>query len=169
MGGDANKFRHLVDAGLGSVSATVATLPIGYTIGEARVVDQVEYNLVFNSGNSAIPPGYVAIQQGSGYSVTISSAVEVNDHIGAVVANTVSVPTANYFWGAKRGYLASGLVASAVCIVTGAQMYIGTNGNVISMPLSLITGVTPIGNVLVTVLSTTSGGGRNGGVYINLP
>ncbi len=165
------KFAHLADAGLGDISATVSSLPIGYTLGQAREYNRVDYVLAFNAGNSVIPAGGVAgAASGGGYSVTVSTVgLGIGmDHIGAVVANHTSVPTANYFWGAKKGVIASGLIASAVCVPTGVAFYIGTNGNVVALPQSVVTGMHPAGVALTTILSTTSGGGRNGSAYINL-
>jgi hypothetical protein len=172
MANSGTQHGHAVDAGLGDVgSATVTSLPLGYALGQQGHKDGVEYKLVFNAGNSAIPPGMVAgLAAGNGVnSVTVSTAAQVFAEVGAVVNNSAaSVATAAYFWGARKGYLASGLVASAVCIPSGSAFYVSTNGNVVLMPQSVITGVAIAGVAVTTVLSTTSGGGRNGAVIIDL-
>lgn len=172
MANTGTKHQHMVDAGLGDVgSAAVTSLPLGYALGMEAAKDGVTYKLVYNAGNSAIPPGmFAGVAAGNGVnSLTVSTAAQVFAELGAVVNNSAaSVATGAYFWGAKRGYLASGIVASAVCIPSGSAFYISTNGNAVVIPQSIITGVAPAGVAVTTVLSTTCGAGRNGAVIIDL-
>lgn len=161
----------MADAGLGDVSAVVASLPLGYTLGMIRHVNGVKYVLCYNDGGSDIPAGMIAtVKAGSttGYSVTVSTVSSAFNELAAVARNHAATVTTAYFWGAKEGYLASGLIASAACVPSGSAFYIGTNGNVVLYPQSVITGANPAGMAITTVLSTTSGGGRNGSVNLAL-
>lgn len=157
------------DAGLGSISATVTSLPLGYTLGDITYRNNRYYRLVFNAGNSEIPPGFCAAPLGTGSinSVTISTAAGVDDHVGAGVCDNATVATSAYFWMLTRGVVSSGLVASAACVVTGEAFQLGANGNIILMPESVITGVEVVGYAQATILSSTSGGGRNGSAYVS--
>jgi hypothetical protein len=181
MANSASRFAHAADgtalADIGSGTVTSLSNSNGsvitqYALGQEAVRDAVLYRLVYNAGNSAIPPGMIAGQlAGNGVnSVTVSTASSTWAEFGAVVNNSAaSVVTGAYFWGAKRGVLASGMVASAVCIPSGSPFYVGTNGNIVLFPQSVVTGANACGYAITTVLSTTSGGGRNGSVIIELP
>lgn len=160
--GDARETRHLVDAGMGSVSAVVANLPVGYTLGEARFVSGIKYRLVYNAGNSAIQPGYVASPGGASslgaYSVTISTASKSNHHLGAVAVKHATVTTGTYFWGAVNGEI-GGMVGDAASLPTGSAAFIGDNGTITLMPGSAVTGNVPCVWVKTTV---SNGGAANG-------
>lgn len=181
MANSPSRFSHsadgspLADIGSGvvtSLSNANGTPITQYQLGMEGYRDGVQYKLVYNAGNSAIPPGMVAAHAaGNGvHSVTVSTVAAAWAELGGAVVNnsSASVVTGAYFWGARRGYLASGLVASAASIPSGSAFYISTNGNVVLFPQSVITGTNAAGYAVVTVLSTTSGGGRNGSVIIDL-
>lgn len=156
--GDAKEIRHLVDAGMGSVSAVVATLPVGYTLGEARVVSGIKYRLMYNAGNSQIDPGYCASPATSGnglYSVTISTASRSNHHLGACVVKHATATTATYFWGAVRGEVGV-MVGDAASIPTGNAAFLGDNGKITVYPNSATTACPAIAYIKTTV--------SNGGV-----
>lgn len=174
MANTQSRFQHLADGSpLNDVGSGVASVLTGqYALGMEAARDGVIYKLCYNAGNSAVPPGMVAGQAaGNGAnSLTVSTAAAAWAEFGAVVNNSAaSVATGFYFWGAKRGFLASGMVASAACIPSGSAFYISTNGNIVLFPQSVITGTNAAGYAVTTVLSTTSGGGRNGSVIIELP
>lgn len=174
MPNTSSRFEHMADGSpLSDVGSGVHTSLAGqYELGLEAARDGVIYRLVYNAGNSAIPAGmFAATTAGNGVnSVTVSTAAGAWAELaGAVVNNSgASVATGVYFWGAKRGYLASGIIASAVCIPSGSAFYISTNGNAVVFPQSVITGTNAAGYAVTTVLSTTSGGGRNGSVIIDL-
>ncbi len=160
------KYRVIADEGMGSISAVVGTLPAAFNLGEAREYNRVEYVLCHNAGNSEIGAGRVAtpILAGAGpYSMTVSTASQGNNHIGGVVVQNTTVPTANYFWGAKRGLIA-GMVGDSVSIPTGNAMAIGDNGSIQLMPQSVVTGKVAFGLVITTV---SNGGARSGTCFIN--
>lgn len=169
--GDSRETRHLVDAGMGSISAVVATLPAGYTLGEARVVSGVKYKLIYNACNSVIPPGTVVtpltrVSANAGaYSMTLTTAVEVNHHIGAAVVVHQTMATGTYGWAAVRGVV-GGLIGDTASLPTGSAFYVGALGAVKLMPASVITGVVPIGAVITTV---SNGGAKNGNAWVSFP
>lgn len=133
-------------AGMGALntaSGTTASLPAGAVLGMAREEDGIRFRLFYNAGNSAINPGFAATPRpiGSGaYSVTVTSTSKTFDYFGACVVHHATVPTANYFWGATRGYLASGVAADAATITTGAAFYLAADGKMNLMPQSVVTG-----------------------------
>lgn len=174
MPNTSTRFEYLADGSpLYEVGSGVASVLTGqYELGNEAARDGVIYRLVYNAGNSAVPPGMFAYSPaGNGVnSVTVSTVAAAWNELGGAVVNNsqASVATGFYFWGAKRGFLASGLVASAVCIPSGTALYISTNGNAVAFPQSVITGTNACGYAITTVLSTTSGGGKNGSVIIDL-
>lgn len=146
----SNEYRHEVDAGMGGLSMTVATLPAAFTLGENRYdsVNQQKFKLVFNAGNSAINPGFAAspVPTGSGaYSVTVTTTSKTYHAIGAVLVHHATVPTANYFWGLVRGYVASGLASDATTITTGTGFYLSADGKFTPLAGSVATGNKVVG------------------------
>jgi hypothetical protein len=174
MANSGSRYPHLIDGSpLADVGSGVASSLTGqYALGIEASRDGVTYKLVYNAGNSAIPPGMIAnCPAGNGVnSLTVSTAAGVWGELANAVVNNsaASVATGVYFWGAKRGYLASGLVASAACVPSGSAFSIGANGNVILMAQSVVTATNAAGLAITTILSTTSGGGRNGSAIIDL-
>lgn len=168
------------DALLGSVSATVTHsvfgLPAGYTLGERRDEGNITYQLVYNAGNSQINPGFVATSRqvgGGPYSVTVSTASDVNAHIGAVVNHHATVPTDCYFWGVKRGFLASGLVATSITQLLGNASRISTDGAVLPVTSTAASNLVASGNMAIAFTMVSPTGGtvavRQAGVFVNIP
>ena len=138
---------------LGKVSAVVASLPAGYVLGEERYENGVVFRLVYNAGNSQISTGFLGSPiplSGGAYSLTVSTASKTNAHGGAAVCHHATATTGTYFWGAVRGYLASGLVADAVTLATGSAFYVGVNGQVngITVNSTNVSANVPIGVVI---------------------
>ena len=149
----SNEYRHEVDAGMGGLSMTIATLPAAFTLGENRYdsTNQQKFKLVYNAGNSAINPGFAAspVPTGSGaYSVTVTTTSKTYHAIGAVLVHHATVPTANYFWGLVRGYVASGVAADAATITTGAGFYLSADGKFSPLAGSVATGNKVVGVAL---------------------
>lgn len=172
MSSDNSLTRHMVDAGLGGVSAVVSSLPAGYTLGEHRVVNNVEYRLVHNAGNSAINPGLFASavpNAGStANSVTVSTVSQSWNNFAAVLCVHATVPTANYFWGAIEG---PGLKVTGdnTSVPTGSAFYISAAGQVTVQPASLQTGNYAIGvNMGGAASKTVTTGAASGDCYISL-
>lgn len=166
MAGDANETRHLADAGMGGISSVVATLPGGYTLGEARVVNGKKYKLVHNAGTTQISIGIcaspVAITGSSPNSVTVSTASQGFHHIGAVLCEHVTATTATYFWGLVRG-ATSGQVGDSASLPTGSVFALGDNGSIQVFPQSVVTGKAAVGYVITTV---SNGGARSGSTFV---
>lgn len=166
---DSTEYGYLVDAQLGSVSAVVSSLPIGYSLGQTRNISGVKYQLIYNAGNSQISPGFIGTS-GAGsvgpFSVTISTASKSNHHLGAVVCVNATATTGTYFWGAIDGRVGA-LVADTTSIATGANFYIAANGQVELMPQSVVTGNTIIGvNLGGSASKTVTTGAASGDCYI---
>ena len=158
--------RHYADAGLGSVSATVTSLPAGFTLGEMRVVDNVKYKLVYNAGNSQISQGAFGAPALSGAtpnSITVSTASQGNNHVGAVQCAHATAATASYFWGLVGGASPVGGIGDSASIPTGSAFAIGDNGSIQLMPQSVTTGKSVKGVVITTV---SNGGAYSGKIYI---
>lgn len=158
--------RHFADAGLGTVSATVATLPAAFALGEERTVDSAKYRLCYNAGNSEISTGKFATPAlaGAGInSVTVSTVTNSNAHIGAVQVAHATVATGYYFWGLFSGMSPIGAVGEAASLPTGSAFHIATDGTVTLMPQSVVTGKTIKGVVVTTV---SNGGAYSGKVYV---
>lgn len=115
---------------LGKVSGTVTSLPAGYVLGEERWENAVKYKLVYNAGNSAIAPGYLAtpITSAGPYSVTISTTSD-SMAFGAVVNYNATAATGAYFWGAVTGRMPLQCNSS---IATGGAAILSANGVVIN-------------------------------------
>ena len=166
MPGDS---RIMADAGLGKVSSTVATLPGGYTLGEVRHDGGIKYRLFCNASPDQINPGW-GFMRASGcgaYSIALTSTLDVARHIGGGVVHHATVPTAYYFWGAVRGYLASGVIGGETSISSGNPMSLQTTGCFLGCGATISTQV-PCGYVLATVTTghTGTGGTRTGSVYV---
>lgn len=168
------------DSGLGGISAVVtangAAPPAGYQLGEVRQEGGIVYQLVYNAGNSVILPGLGASSRqvgGGPYSVTVSTAIDVNAHIGLVVAHHATVPTDCYFWGAKQGFLASGLIATSITQLLGNASKINTDGCFLPVTATAASCLVASGNMAVafTVVSPTAGtvAVRQAGVVLNIP
>ena len=170
----------MADAQLGGLSACVTYsvygLPAGYTLGEERVEGGINYRLVYNAGNSAIQPGYIASPRPVGgglYSVTVTTVTGTFNHVGAVLAHNATVPTDCYFWGAYRGYIASGLVATSITQLAGNCSHIDTDGCVRPVSNTVAGAYASSGNVAIacTLLSPTAGtvAVRQASVWLNIP
>lgn len=134
--------RHFADPGL-AISQVVATLPVGFTLGELRTEGAITYQLKFNAGNSAINPGFCASPIpvfGGPHSMTVTTVSKAYNHFGAVIVHHATVPTANYFWGVRKGYLASGVAVDVTTATTGTALYIASDGKLNVMPQSVVTG-----------------------------
>lgn len=169
----SNEYRHLADAGMGGVSAVVATLPGGYTLGEVRYdkSSNLKYRLVYNAGNSQASPGFVVTPAAGSvgpYSVTVSTASKSNHHFGAGVVYNATLTTGTYGWVVIRGRV-GGLVGDASSIPTASAFYIGANGQVELMPQSVITGSVQIGiNLGGAASKTVTTGTKSGDCIIDL-
>lgn len=140
--------RVFAGGGLGGVSAVVSSLPAGYVLGEERWENGIKYRLFYNAGNSEIGPGFAGSPRpvGSGpYSITITTTSKTFDGVGACVVHNATATTGTYFWGAVRGYLASGVVADASTITTGTAFYLAANGKMNLHPQSVVTGNAVLG------------------------
>lgn len=160
--------RFFADSGLGSVSAVVATLPLGCTLGEERIESGVSYRLCYNAAaNSELRPGRVAAPQGlanaSPNSVTVTTTSQGGHHIAGVVNMHSTVPTGYYFWGAQRG-LVGGLSAVASA-ATGALLVVSDDGNVDAMVQSVVTGKVIIGFVVTSISNGT--GTKSGNCFVS--
>lgn len=157
--------RFFADEGLGGISATVATLPVGCTLGEERMHAGVRYRLCYNAGTAAISQGFVAspvcLANCTPGSVAVSTLSNHGDHVGAVVAVNTSVSAGLYFWGAFKGVI-GGMQAETVSIPTGNLISVGNAGAV--MIASVASSRMPCGYVLTTV---SNGGTANGNCYVD--
>lgn len=113
---------------LGTVSGTTSSLPAGFVLGEERWEGGKKYRLVYNNGNSQVSVGNFAVNIGSTgpYSLTVSSASDVNQHLGAVVCHNATAATGTYFWGLVQGRCA--LTTGNTSIPTGGAGYVSANG-----------------------------------------
>ena len=155
--GDNGEYRYLVDAGLGSVSSVVSSLPAGYTLGETRVVDGIKFRLVHNAGTAQASVGMVLspVTSAGPYSVSISHVSKANAHIGASVVKHATITTGAYGWGAVRGNVGN-LIAGVSSVATGAAIYISGSGQVNLMPQSVATGNVVVGRNLGASASATA-------------
>lgn len=128
------------DAGLGSISGTVATLSGGgYTLGEVRYEGNtnIKYKLFYNAGNSQIGPGYAfksTLAGTSPYSVTVTTVTETVTGAMGVVFNATA-PTGHYFWGVVEGHPVK-CVASNISLVTGVPVGLAGDGKFITTATS---------------------------------
>lgn len=150
-----------------SVSATVATIPVGCTLGEERISNGVTYKLCYNAGTAAIPQGHIAspmLANCTPASVAVSTLSRTQHHIGGVVACNTSVSAGLYFWGARKGVV-GGMVGDAASLPTGSYLIIGAGGTVTLCPASAVTGAA-FGIVITTV---SNGGTATGNCYVSFP
>lgn len=158
------------DAGLGSVSGVVSSLPAGYELGEERLEDGKLYRLVFNAGGATAEKGFVMspLKTGAGpFSMTVTTTSKTNDHVGAVVVHNATMTTDTYGWGLVRGRCQ--LAGDTASIVTGGALYIAADGQVALFPQSASTGNIVIGrNVGGTTTGTITTGAISGDAYVNL-
>jgi hypothetical protein len=169
----SSEYRFMVDAGLGTVSAVVATLPAAYTLGEDRYdkVTNLKYRLVFNAGNSQASPGFVVTPAAGSvgpYSVTVSTVSKSNHHIGAGVVFNATLTTGTYGWVVVKGRV-GGLVADNTSVPTAGAVYIAADGKVELMPQSVITGSVQFGiNLGGSASKTVTTGTKSGDCVIDL-
>jgi hypothetical protein len=100
-----SESRFFADAGLGSVSATVASLPVGCILGEERINAGIRYKLCYNAGTAAIGQGKVAapvLANCTPGSVAVSTTSRSMHHMGAVVASRVS---SDLWWAMLHHFL----------------------------------------------------------------
>lgn len=162
--------RFFADEGLGSVSATVATLPNGCNLGEERINAGIRYRLCYNGGTAAIAQGKVAspvpIANQTIGTVCVSTTSRSFHHMGAVVAVNTSVSAGAYFWGAYKG-IVGGMVGDAASLPTGSLICVGDSGAITLFPAgSTATGWIPVGFVITSV---SNGGTATGNCFIDIP
>lgn len=160
--------RHMVDAGLGTVSAVVSSLPAGYTLGEARMESGQKYRLFYNAGNSQISPGFCFTPATSAgpYSITITTTSKTFDNVGAGVVYNATATTGTYFWGVVRGRVP--VVGDASSVPTGSAFYIGADGAVELFPQSVVTGNVVVGiNLGGAASKTVTTGAKSGDCIVN--
>lgn len=163
------------DEGLGSISACVTNLPAGYTLGERRVEGGIEYKLVYNAADSQIIPGLVASPvplSGGPYSVTVTTVTGLGNEAGMVVCHNATAPAATYFWGVTRGYLASGLIATGTCLVTGFAIQVAAGGSVTGVSTNAVSSYAKSGGVAIGQVFNGPLAGtvavRQGSVFVNV-
>lgn len=126
-------------------------------LGYRKWVDGKEYVRVYNDCNSTIPPGYgVVLQSGvSGYSITLSSVTSADIVVG--VAQSISMPTANYGWVVSKGITPIEMGATSGSVAAGGLVEIGANG--LFVPVSNTTGnkAPAVGKALAAIVSSASG------------
>lgn len=128
------------DGIVGGISSVVATIPAGIKLGEERFHNGVYYRFMYNGGNSAINPGFIASPKslGSGavnvgpFSATVSTVSQTAHALGAVVNQHSTVPTGYYFWGAFRGYPVRG-AANVRSFISGSKLAVGDDGGFCTM------------------------------------
>lgn len=162
--------------GLGEVSATVSSLPVGYVLGEERLDGGINYRLCYNAGNSQISVGFMSQRVfggGGPFSMTVSTVADVNAHVGAVLAHNATVPTGHYYWGAYRGYIASGLIATTITQLAGNASRLSTDGAVLPVTSTAASALVASANMAIafTVISPTAGtvAVRQASVWLNVP
>ena len=163
------------DEGLGGISATVTSLPVGYTLGERRQEGNIDYKLVYNAGDAQVAAGLVLSPvplSGGPYSVTVTTVTGLGNEAGMVVNHHGTVPASSYFWGVTRGYLASGLVATGVTLATGFAIQVAAGGSVIGISTNAVSSYAKSGGVAIgTVLNGPTAGTvavRQGSVFVNV-
>lgn len=164
------EYRHLADAGLGSVSAVVTSLPAGYTLGEARFDSGIKYRLIYNDGGEQISQGFACKPKGSvgPYSMTVTTTSKTFANIGAGVAHNATITTASYGWIAVQGRIS--VVGDASSVPTGSAFYVGSDGKVELMPQSVVTGNVVVGvNIGGAASKTVTTGARSGDCIVSFP
>lgn len=170
--------RVFVGGGLGPISATVTSLPVGYTLGEERWENGIKYRLFYNDKTQAIPGNFMSPMplNGGAYTVTVSTTSGSNNHIGACLVHNATALASSYFWGAVNGYIASGCFATGVTLLTNLMFVMGPNGSVNPMTLTIasntIAGFIGSGNIPMggCINGPTAGtvAVRQASIYINL-
>lgn len=88
-----------------------------------------KYVFVYNSCNSQILPTYgVTIQSGTstGYSVTLTSAVEADIAVG--VCKHATIPTASYGWVLTRGHATVEMAGTSGTVATNGLLVMAADG-----------------------------------------
>lgn len=148
------------------ISSVMGSLPIGPLLGDEKVQNGITYRLVYNAGNSQASVGRVVSPTtlGGGLnSVTVSTASDSRNHIGAGVVYNATAATNTYFWMAIRGVV--NVTPSAV-VSAGKALMIGANGIVTSAP-SLPTEMVGNASFMYTVASGNTAGAPTCQAYIN--
>lgn len=124
------------DSGLGSISAVVGSLPVGYTLGESRMVNEVKYRLIYNSGGASAAVGHAMIRQtiNQPYSLTVTCLTELITGAVGVVQNA-TLTTDAYAWIAVQGHPVS-CVASNISIATGMPVTLAKDGKFVTTATS---------------------------------
>lgn len=169
------EIRHQVDSGLdnlGVISSVAAvTLAVGRTLGEARIESGIKYRLFYNAGGASAPVGAILTPVGSAgpYTMTVTTASNSNDHLGACVAVHATITTGAYFWGAVRGRVGA-ILGGATSVPTGVGFCIGAAGSIEVDPGSAATGNVVIGiNLGASASKTVTTGAKTGDVSISFP
>lgn len=131
-----NKMMQADASELAQVSGVVASLPVGYTLGEERMFNGDIYRLLYNACNQQISPGHlVARNTGSAaaagpYSCTITTTTESLQYVAALVKHATAT-TGTYFWGLTES-LKNAVSLNAVTAVqgTGVAILPAANGQV---------------------------------------
>ena len=138
-----------------SVSQT--TLTPSVDLGARRIEAGKEYIYVYNDGGASITSGYgVTVSGNSGYSVTVSSVININPCVG--VAN-YTVATGVYGWIQTKGPCQIAM-STTVAATIGTVVYLDTNGtfhNVVLVNSGATAVQQPAGVLLQTVTSIASG------------
>jgi len=167
--------RVYADEGLGTVSGVVTSLPVGYTLGEKRIKDEITYRLCYNASSdspaypghvlSAIPAQLVTADAGS-YSMTVTTTSGTGNNVAAAVCHHATAATGAYFWGVTRGRLASGLVCNAALSAsTGGFVAIDTTagvGKITTMSLANA----PIAQTFKSMTTGSTSPARTGDVFV---
>ena len=150
-------YQELGGSPLGDISAVVTSLPAGPQLGDERVHNGIKYRLVYNAGGASGPVGSVMSPvplAGGAYSVTVTTASDSRNHVGAVVVVHNTATTGAYFWGAYQGTVT--LIPSAT-ISAGKFCMVGATGKVTSAPSLPTETVGNRGNILVVTSGNTAG------------
>jgi hypothetical protein len=118
------------DAGLGSVSNIVSSLPAGYTLGERRREGAEEYVLIYNSGGASATIGNAMVGGVGGvgaYSASVTTPANSTPPLALGCVKHATVTTGSYAWLLTRGD-AGKLVVSNVSIATGMKVQVGVDG-----------------------------------------
>lgn len=172
------------DAGLGSVSGVVSSLPAGYTLGEERQEAGVWYRLMYNAGGEQVDQGLICspfsyrsgVAHAGPYSGTVTTTSDAAHAYGAVVAHNATATTDTYFWGAFRGYPIP-LSGGASSHATNTDICVGVDGGVSTFVTAATAGAVGqrnpnaiIGRVIgATTTGTITTDTRSGDVAIDFP
>jgi hypothetical protein len=161
------------DDGLGTLTGTATSLPVGVTLGEVRWNDlgTKKYRLMYNASGASIPTGgvFAKVSTGSPYSAitgtTETGATTVLGCNDSLTSGCVTIPTASYFWGCVYGHPV-GLLASNISVGTGIPVLMATDFKVIPSTVPTYTGFAiNMGDVAsgasnLATLHTDGAGGR---------